>query len=79
MEKEKVEISDITPPPLRRLQSLSLSLRILLRGKPESCWVTDTTMQVVDPELGFPEIFIIIQTRKNDGNIVAVKGTLSRR
>lgn len=36
-------------------------------------------MQVVYPEQGFPEIFIIIQTWKNDGNIVDVKGTSSRR
>lgn len=79
MEKEKVEISNIIPLPLQWLQLLSLSLRILLTGKPESCWVTDKTMQVVHPEQGFPEIFIIIQTWKNDGNIVDVKVTLSRR
>lgn len=78
MKKEKVEISDIIPLPLQWLQSLSLSSRILLTGKPESCWVTDKTMQVVYPKQGFPEIFIIIQTWKNNGNIVAVKRILSR-
>lgn len=66
MGKEKVEISDIIslPPSPQRLHSLTLSLRILLTGKPESCWVTGKTMQVVYPEQGFPEIFIITNLEK---------------
>lgn len=66
MEKEKVEISDIASLllSLRQLQSLTLSLRIPLTGKPESCLVTGKTMQVVYPEQGFPEIVIITNLEK---------------
>ena len=61
MEKEKVEIRDIIPLPLplQWLQLLSLSLRMLFTGRPESCWVTDKTMQVVYPEQHFPKIYLL--------------------